>query len=236
MTALVVAEAVVIVFLAILVAGMLRSHADILRKLHELGEGQEGGAPFQTAAGVTQPGATSAQAHDVAGATPAGGASAIRVKGMAQPTLLAFMSATCSTCHNFWERFELEEVLQTMGSTRLVIITKGSEEESPAHIDHLAPKGIPLVMSTQAFLDYGVPGTPYFVMVDGAAETVTGEGSASDWDKLLDLMGFAGDDVSPGADDRDRAERIDEELADAGILPGDPQLYGEHELQGEGEK
>ena len=123
-----------------------------------------------------------------------------------------------------------------MGSTRLVIVTKGSEEESPAHIDLLAPQGIPLVMSTQAFLDYGVPGTPYFVMVDGAAGIVTGEGSASDWDKLLDLMGFADGDVSLGADDQDRAERVDQELADAGIHPGDPQLYGDHELQGEGEQ
>jgi hypothetical protein len=236
MTALVVAEAVVIVFLAILVAGMLRSHADILRKLHELGAGEEGGAPFQTAAGVTQPGTTSSQAHDIVGATATGGASAIRVKGAAQPTLLAFMSATCSTCHNFWERFDLEEVLRTMGSTRFVIVTKGSEDESPAHIDLLAPQGIPLVMSTQAFVDYGVPGTPYFVMVDGSAGMVTGEGSASDWDKLLDLMGFAGGDVSPGADDRDRAERVDQELADAGILPGDPQLYGEPELSADGEQ
>ena len=236
MTALVVAEAVVIVFLAILVAGMLRSHADILRRLHELGAGQEGGAPFQTAAGVTQPGTTSSQAHDIAGATPAGGASAIRVKGVPQPTLLAFMSATCSTCDNFWERFELDEVLRTLGSTRLVIVTKGPEEESPAHIDLLAPQGIPLVMSTQAFLDYGVPGTPYFVMVDGTAGSVTGEGSASDWDKLLDLMGFAGGDVSPGAGDQDRAERVDQELADAGILPGDPQLYGEHELREDGDR
>jgi hypothetical protein len=117
-----------------------------------------------------------------------------------------------------------------MGPTRLVLVTKGSEDESPAHIGLLAPKGIPLVMSSQAFTDYGVPGTPYFVMVDGPRGVVTGEGSASDWDKLLDLMGFA------GGDDRDRAERVDQDLADAGILPGDPQLYGEHELQSESDQ
>ena len=61
--------------------------------------------------------------------------------------------------------------------------------------------------------------------------TITGEGSASNWDKLLDLMGFAGGGVDPASSDRDRAERVDKELADAGIHPGDPQLYGEHELQ-----
>ena len=37
MAVLVTIEAVVIVLLAVLVAGLLRSHADILRALHELG-------------------------------------------------------------------------------------------------------------------------------------------------------------------------------------------------------
>ena len=41
MTALVVALAVAVVLLAVLVAGLLRSHAEILRALHELGAGLE---------------------------------------------------------------------------------------------------------------------------------------------------------------------------------------------------
>ena len=224
MTALVVAEAVVILLLGVLVAGLLRSHADILRRLHELDAGAES-APFQTADGVAPPRATGMKAPDVAGASPDGGISGIRIAASRRPTLLAFMSTTCSTCDHFWPRFELKEIVQTLGDVRLVIITKGAADESPAEVAKLAPKGIPLVMSSAAWRDYQVPGSPYFILVDPASGTVTGEGSASSWDKLLDLMGFAGDDS--GVDDRDRAERVDAELADAGIHPGDPQLYGQ---------
>ena len=41
MTVLVVAEAAAILLLGLLVAGLLRSHAEILRRLHELGAGME---------------------------------------------------------------------------------------------------------------------------------------------------------------------------------------------------
>ena len=41
MTALIIAEAAVIVLLGLLVAGLLRSHAEILRKLDSLGAGLE---------------------------------------------------------------------------------------------------------------------------------------------------------------------------------------------------
>lgn len=233
MTVLIVAEAVVIVLLTILVIGMLRSHADVLRKLHELGAGEEP-APFDTAPGVAPPIGTGGRGHDIAGSTPDGGASAIRVVGTSRPTLLAFMSTTCATCNHFWARFELREVLETLGAARLVIVTKGPRDESPAEVASRAPSGIPLVMSSAAWEEYGVPGSPYFVMVDGASGTISGEGSASSWDKLLDLMGFAGGDGPH--DDRDRAERVDRDLADAGILPGDPQLYGAHQLEGDADQ
>src|ERR1700761_1533483 len=41
MIGLVIAEAVAIALLALLVAGLLRSHAEILRSLHELGAGRQ---------------------------------------------------------------------------------------------------------------------------------------------------------------------------------------------------
>ena len=227
MTALVIAEAVAIVFLAILVVGLLRSHADVLRELHELREGQGSDAPFRTAAGVAEPRMTGTRAHDIAGATPDGGVAGIRVTQTGQPTLVAFMSTTCSTCEHFWEGFQSDEVLATLGNTRLVIVTRSPQDELAAEVARLAPDGMPLVMSSAAWDNYQVPGSPYFVMVDGASGVITGEGSASSWDKLLDLMGIADGDgpVDAGSNDRDRAERIDQELADSGILPGDPQLY-----------
>lgn len=236
MTALVVALTVVVALLAILVIGMLRSHAEILRKLHDLGAGEESQTPFQTAPGVTEPRMTGNAAFDISGATPAGGATAIRVKTTGTATLLAFMSTSCTTCELFWPRFQDAASLESLGSIRLVIVTKGAEDEMPTAVDRLAPEGIPLAMSSRAWLDYQVPGSPYFVMVDGTSGLVNGEGSAGDWDKLLDLMGIAEGDTplqAHGHNDQDRAERVDQELADAGILPGDTQLYGEHDLQGD---
>lgn len=227
MTVLIVAEAVVIVLLAILVLGLLRSHAEVLRRLHDLGTGEES-EPFRTADGVATPRRVGTHAHDIVGVSPAGDATAIRVVQSDRPTLLAFMSTTCSTCEHFWNHFSSADTLETLGNARLVIVTRGSSDEMPTAVARLAPARIPLVMSTEAWENYQVPGSPYFVMVDGANGSITGEGSASSWDKLADLMGIAGGDqplpASP-ANDRDRAERIDKELADSGILPGDPQLY-----------
>ncbi len=143
------------------------------------------------------------------------------------------MSTPCPTCERFWPRFAEPHSLAALGDARLVVVTRGSQDERPAQVAQVVPAGVTVVMSTQAWDDYQIPGSPYFVMVDGDRGVVTGEGSAGDWDKLLDLMGIADGDVSPGAGGNDlaREARVDKELADAGILPGDPQLYGEHELQ-----
>ena len=45
MTVLVALQGVVILLLAVLVVGLLRSHAEILRALHDLGVNLEDGAP-----------------------------------------------------------------------------------------------------------------------------------------------------------------------------------------------
>ena len=56
-TALVIVEGVVIVVLALLVVGLLRSHAEILRRLHDLGAGVEAGdATAAAPAGGPRPG------------------------------------------------------------------------------------------------------------------------------------------------------------------------------------
>lgn len=231
MTILVVAEAAVIVLLAILVVGMLRSHAEILRKLHEMGAGESTGeAPFRTADGISEPSGAAGTAHDVTGTTPDGGSVALRVKDAPHATLLAFMSTTCPTCELLWPAFEDPGAVAKLGAIRFVIVTKSPADESPARVAELAPAGTTLVMSSRAWEDYEIPGSPYFVMVGANSTTTVGEGSAGTWDKLLDLMGIADSDAAtvPHRHDADRAERIDRELADAGILPGDPQLYGEH--------
>ena len=46
---------------------------------------------------------------------------------------------------------------------------------------------MPVIQSSAAWLDYDIPGSPYFVYVE--AGQVTGEGSATTWPQVRDLMG-----------------------------------------------
>ncbi|HEX9643556.1 MAG TPA: hypothetical protein VGC11_06135 [Acidimicrobiia bacterium] len=246
MTVLVVAEAVAILLLGLLVAGLLASHADILRKLHELGASVGDGHDAAGAGDRTQaaadldfsatvaPRAVSTPAHDVAGETPAGDAIGIGTTGVAHHTLLAFLSSGCLVCSVFWEAFSSGKAAE-MAGTRLVIVTKDRSEESPSRIAKLAPRQHPVVMSSGAWSDYMVPGSPYFVLVDGSSGRVVGEGSAGSWDKLRDLMGEALDDgKSPRSVKRARAlaageAQVDSELQAAGIHPGHQSLFEDPE-------
>jgi hypothetical protein len=69
-------------------------------------------------------------------------------------------------------------------------------------------------MSSQAWEDYGVPGTPYFVLVEGGA--IQGEGVATTWDALASLVGDA----------IEEQRGVEQRLAAAGIGPDHPSLFG----------
>jgi hypothetical protein len=221
MQTLVALETVLLVLLVLLVAGLLRSHAEILRRLGPATDAAPSplASPPQTSrwsAGATAPA--------VAGATPAGDAVKLAFDGGASaPTLLAFLTSGCSTCAGFWAG---------LGENRLpagvqpVIVTHGRDRESPSRLRKLTPADVPVVMSSQAWDDYAVPGSPYFVLVDGA---VRGEGVATAWpalaslitDAIEDEQGASGGEPSAPA----RARGIDATFAAAGIGPEDPSLY-----------
>jgi hypothetical protein len=236
MTLLVIAEGVVILLLGLLVAGLLRSHAEILRKLHELGAAVEEHPPTQPdlnfSPNVVSPRSETTPGHDVGGVTPGGDAVAIAVSGARHRTLVAFLSSGCLTCAAFWEAFAADR-LPGLDDVRLVIVTKDDTEESPSRIRALAPAAHPVVMSNDAWSDYLVPGSPYFVLVDGPSNRVVGEGSASSWDQLSNLMTQAiADDATPSRSRSRRARstaardaRDEADLAAAGIGPGHPSLY-----------
>jgi hypothetical protein len=171
----------------------------------------------------------------VAGLEPDGGLVTLRTVGVAHDTALLFLSAGCTSCAAFWDG--LRQPLGLPASTRLVVITRGSEHEDRAEIAALAPPGIDVVLSTQAWSDYGVPGSPYVVLVAGETGRVRGEGTGQSWQQVEALLsradgagpttGAAGhsDAAKPRAD-REREGDVDRELLAAGILPGDPSLYG----------
>lgn len=222
MTVLVAIEGVVILLLAVLVAGLLRSHADILRALHELGVGDDGAAA-RAAPAVR---ASGAAARDVVGVRPGGGARKLGVVGAGHDTLLAFLSSGCAACAEFWSEFATGT--PELAGTRLAVVTKGPEDESESHIAGLEPADVPLIMSSEAWQHYGVPVTPYFVLVAGATGRVVGEGAANTWDQVRSLVERAVGDAGMAKHRggfRDREADTDAELEAAGITPGDPRLF-----------
>ncbi len=247
MVALIVVVMFMVLLLGILVAGLLRSHADILRSLHELGVGvgdpadatdskparkaqAESQLPTWSEASSSLPAAPT-----VAGVTPAGDARAIAVDNSDGFTLLAFLSSGCATCAGFWETLQEPGSLELPEGTRVAIVTKGPDREIPAEVTRLATGRIPVVMSTEAWLDYQVPGSPFFVLVDGTTGRSVGQGVASHVGQLLDLIGRAEHDRrghhhrrrarSTSRTGPEREADADEVLQMAGIRPGDPSLY-----------
>ena len=202
MLAAVIAEGVAIALLAVLVLGLLRSHALILRALHELGAGLELEKDAAAASGGSsatpgpvavqiEPGvvpatrAESSRALDVVGEDLQGRPAQVELAGVGTgATLLAFLTSGCSVCLTFWQ--ELGPDTDTPGDARLVVVAKGSAEESPATLARLARPGVEVVTSSGAWVDYDIPGSPYFVLVEDGV--VTGEGSATSWASVRDLL------------------------------------------------
>jgi hypothetical protein len=227
MTALVVALAVAVLLLAVLVAGLLRSHAEILKALHELGAGLEldraDGPVDVTIEGVRAPRrSSSAETADaISGETLDGEAVALSLTS-GTDTLLAFLSSGCTTCGAFWEAFA-EQQVEVPGGARLVVVTKSLDEESASTLEKRAPRQVPLVASSSAWEGFGVPGSPYFVYVDGTGRII-GEGSAATWPAVATLMGQAHADDQHRRGRLSREGRDDAALAAAGIRRGDPSL------------
>jgi hypothetical protein len=90
----------------------------------------------------------------------------------------------------------------------------------------LAPPDLPVVLSSDAWENYSVPGSPYFVLVDGASGSVRGEGTGATWPQVFSLITQATNDAAIAlGDDLATDIRIDRELLAHGIRPGDPSLY-----------
>jgi hypothetical protein len=242
--ALVCIEAVAIALLAVLVAGLLRSHAEILRALHGLGvdvdwarragAGPATGVSTDVVLGPSPARSTDGEisGRDIVGTDPSGGAVRIAVLGARHDTLVAFLSTGCSTCRTFWDSFRSPSGPSVPGDARLVVVTRGPEAESPGLVRDLASPDVAVVLSSEAWEAYDVPVAPYFVMVEGATGRIVGEGAGTSWPQVTSLLTQALGDAPPPrpsrrtpSTDRAREARADDELMSAGIGPGDPRLY-----------
>jgi hypothetical protein len=250
MTVLIVVETVILLILCVLVAGLLRAYATVLRQLHTL----DGGAPmstppsappFRTADGVMQPaparsGSTTltqqsewGPGHDILGEGLNGEVISVRVTGTGLDTVLVFLSSGCAGCSGFWEDFAQRREMSIVGSGRVLVITKDAGAESIGLLRELCPSGVDLVMSSQAWEDYAVPGSPYVVVVDGGSDTIKGEGSGTSLTQVSGLVYQSRGDLAARRDgpilkprkDADREVDVDRVLLTAGIAPGHASLY-----------
>lgn len=246
MTVLVVLETVLLAVLTVLVAGLLRAYATVLRRLHELDDGHDHAGQFRLdgvdevngAVPVASPRRREewTAGHDIAGETVAGEIVSVRVIGTEHDTVLLFLSSGCASCEIFWD--ELSRPVELPGGARLVVVTQGDDVESRAAIRVLAPPALDVVMSTRAWQDYEVPGSPHVVFVEGPTGRVRGEGTGQSWAQIAQLLARAtGDTTVPGGPPRSSKPtrdaqveaEVDRELMAAGILPGDPRLYGDEQ-------
>ena len=234
MTVLVLVETVVLVALTVLVAGLLRAYGTVLRRLHEL-DGGGHRRQFDLRPAATQPPAEFGPAYDVAGVTPTGEIVSARVVDVEHDTVLLFLSSGCESCATFWTELASPGAIRLPGATRLLVVAQSPTEESPRDLAELAPDGVDVVLSSDAWRDYEVPGSPHVVYVDGRSGRVRGEGTGQSLQQVTELLarstgdaGFVtGEPLPKSARDRQQESVVDRELLAAGILPGDARLYGE---------
>lgn len=227
--AIVVALAVVVALLGLLVVSLLRTQAEILRRLNNLGirlDEDESSAPMTLR---THPSRTSTS--DISGVNPKGEPVVKSLQIGDDPILLAFLSTTCTSCSEFWNALDSDSMVFHEARYRVLVVTLGPSEESPTRALKLSGAGVDVVMSSKAWEAFDVPGAPYFAVVDTVSQEVIGEGTAVDMSSLTTfLRDAAGDrrwDQSKMRDrtDSDRERIIDDELRRAGLHPGDPRLH-----------
>lgn len=244
MTAVVVVQSAVLLVLCVLVAGLLRAYADVLRRLHALDAGGDSGAapaapappPFRTVEGLPAPPASPvpgraewAAAVDLAGESLDGEIVHVRTVDVPHDTVLVFLSSGCAGCVGFWDELGTPGAWSLPAGARLVVVTKDAAQESPAVLSAMRPRGVDVVMSSAAWVDHAVPGSPYVVVVDGQTGRVKGEGSGSSFRQMMGLVQQAVGDgqarVRKPAGDAQREADVDAVLRAAGIGPGHPSLY-----------
>jgi hypothetical protein len=232
-------QAALLLLVTLFVVALLRSHAEILRRLRALedGPGAEGdplaaGDP-PPHPGQSAPPRPNAVPTDLVGQTLDGDSVKLAL-GAHPQTLLAFLSSGCAVCGQLWTALR-DDTARGLDA-RLVVVTQSPDRESVSRLRELAPPGCELVMSSGAWVDFAVPGSPYFVLVDGASGVIAGQGVAGSWAQLVDLVRQSGRDAAESprpASTATRAARAENALTSAGIGAGHPSLYPSHRAEGE---
>ncbi|MGH2895068.1 MAG: hypothetical protein ACRDPM_17630 [Solirubrobacteraceae bacterium] len=247
--------AVLLVIALVYIVALLRSHADILRRLAALEEraGSLPAALTPTPGPEPEPagpvgGGEVITARPISGTTLPGDSVTLSFGAGSPVTLLAFLTSGCTSCAPLWAGLHEARDLAPLAE-RVAVITHDAMRESPTRLERLAPPGTEVIMSSAAWADYAVPGSPHFVLTDGRGG-ILGRGSALSLSALQTMVADAQADVRRAADTAvtpadtarttagaewttagaarttaERAQRSESALASAGIGPGHPSLY-----------
>jgi hypothetical protein len=224
-----IVDTVLLVIAIVYIVALLRSHADILRRLSILEEAGVTRAPAGPAPPPAGPsGGDPGVAEAISGTTLDGDSVALSFGADSPVTLLAFLTSGCTSCGPLWAGLRESGELETLAE-RVVVVTHDSTRESAARVRRLAPAAAEVVMSTRAWEDYAVPASPHFVLTDGHGG-LRGRGTALSWSQLQTMVGDARDDAAsvtppPVRTTEERAARSEQSLARAGIGPGHPSLF-----------
>lgn len=179
--ALIVVEACAIALLGALVVGLLRDQREMRAMLSDL----EAGGAMTGAAGV---GVTTPSTGALVGSAPDGRALAVDLAGDGDHTLLAFLTSSCITCRGLWAELGGELRTALPPGTDVLIVTEDGADERAAAVRDLAPRGVPVLMSSVTWRRYGVTAAPFFALVEGATGRVVTEGTAANGAEVLALL------------------------------------------------
>jgi hypothetical protein len=191
LTAIVVVETIVLGLLAVIVVALLRSHAEILRRLPADASQASHDAPAPADPAIPlylpRPTGSATIAHDIAGTTLDGGFAAISMTS-GTDTLVTFLSTGCLTCRTFWQGLREGAPATLPGRPRVVVVVKDRDLESPSKLRELAPHDLPVLYASEAWSNFGISMSPYFCFVDGRTGAVRFEGAATSWPQVASLL------------------------------------------------
>jgi hypothetical protein len=227
MVVLTIVMGVLLVIALVYIVALLRSHADILRRLAALEEARGRGAPPPAPSPAPVGGEEVLTAAPISGTTPGGDSVTLSLGPGSPVTLLAFLTSGCASCAPLWAGLRDAPELASLAE-RVAVVTHDAARESLTRLERLAPATPEVIMSSAAWADYAVPGSPHFVLTDGAGG-ILGRGSALSWEQLETMVRDARADAlraaGPARTTAERAERSERALASSGIGPGHPSLY-----------
>jgi len=109
-------------------------------------------------------------------------------------TLLVFLTSACDGCEELWRAFADPLSSPIPRDVDAVVVTRGPRFETPDKVARLAGSGS-VVMSDDAWTDYGVHTGPFYVLVDGSAVRVVTEGVAWSLEQIAGAVSTARGDA-----------------------------------------